>query len=348
MSTDGRSYIGWDIGGAHLKVAQLLSDGSIGIVMQIACPLWQGMDKLESAYRSVGSTEADANCMHVVTMSGELADSFDDREQGVRSILSAMRRLLGQPFQVYAGDEGLLDDHAIADTKSVASKNWQATAEWLAVRCKEGILVDMGSTTTDIIPFKAGQVAAHAYDDATRMQCGELIYTGIGRTPIMAIADRFNIGDVDSPITAEYFATIADVYRILGKLPEDSDLYPTCDNTDKSFASSARRLERMFGLDWAGNREAVRVKAQAVADVQQRKISRALSSVLKRSGLSKRAGVIGAGSGYGIVQCIAEQLGLKFMPYHRLSEKLPQHLNDKVCCCATAVSAASLAQQKHS
>lgn len=351
MLDGSRTYIGWDIGGAHLKVAQLLSDGSVATALQTACPLWHGIEELELAYRSVCEampvSSDNSDSIHIVTMTGELADSFSDREQGVRSILDTVYRLLEKPFEVYASDKGILNNKAVSDIEAVASRNWQATAEWSALRCEEGILVDMGSTTTDLVPFKSGNIEVRGYDDAARMRYGELIYTGISRTPVMAIADHFDINGINYPIMAENFATIADVYRILKKLPEDTDLYSTCDNATKTIAHSARRLERMFGLDWAGDIKASRVKAQAIADVQQQKISCVIEALLARVRLSERTCVVGAGAGYKIVQCIAERLGLRFIPYYRLLDNLPKHLEDIVCCCASAVSIASLAYRKH-
>ena len=345
-----QNYVGWDIGGAHLKAAQLSPDADVAAVLQIACPLWQGIGELERAYQttckemSISSNTTDHT--HIVTMTGELADSFSDRKQGVYHILDAMHRLLGQPFEVYAGEKGILNHDGVSDIKSVASQNWHATTEWLAASCEEGILVDMGSTTTDLVPFKHECLEVQGYDDATRMRHGELIYTGISRTPVMAISDHFDIDGVNYPITAENFATIADVYRILGQLSEDDDLYPTCDNAAKTMFASVRRLERMFGFDWAGDLDATRAKAQAIADVQQQKISRALGILIKRAQLSDNAYIVGAGSGHKIVQCIAERLGLRFMPYHRLLDNLPKHLEDAVCRCASAVSVASLARRK--
>ena len=257
-----------------------------------------------------------------------------------------MHRLLGQTFEVYTGNKGILNHDSVSDIESVASQNWHATAEWLAAGCAEGILVDMGSTTTDLVPFKHGCLEVRGYDDATRMRYGELIYTGISRTPVMAISDHFDILGVNYPIAAENFATMADVYRILRQLSEDDDLYSTCDNAAKTMFASARRLERMFGLDWAGDWDAIYAKAQAIADVQQQKISHALGILIKRARLSDNAYIIGAGSGYKIVQCIAEHLGLSFMPYYRLLTNLPRDLEDLTCRCASAVSVASLAQRK--
>ena len=351
ICAEPQNYIGWDIGGAHLKVARLSLDAGVEAVLQIACPLWQGIDELERAYQeackemSISSSITDP--IHIVTMTGELADSFSDRKQGVYRILDAMYRLLGQPYKVYASDKGMLSHDGVSDIESVASRNWQATAEWLAMNCEEGILVDMGSTTTDLVPFKHGFIKVQGHDDAMRMRHGELIYTGISRTPIMAISDHFNIDSVNYPIIAENFSTIADVYRILGQLSENDDLYPSCDNTAKTVSASSQRLERMFGIDWAGDLDATHVKARAIAEAQQQKISHALGTLIKRAELSDGAYVIGAGSGYKIVQCIAERLGLHFMPYHRLLDNLPEHLEDVVCRCASAVSVAGLAHRKH-
>ena len=346
-----QSYVGWDIGGAHLKVVRLSPYINVEAILQIACPLWKGIDELKRAYQTayedilISSSIPDHT--HIVTMTGELTDSFSDRKQGVYEILDAMYCLLGKPFEVYASDKGILSHNEVSDIESVASQNWHATAKWLAASCGEGILVDMGSTTTDLVPFQHGLIKVQGYDDATRMRYGELIYTGISRTSVMAISDHFNIAGVNYPIIAENFATSADVYRILEQLSEGDDLYPACDNTAKTIPGSARRLERMFGLDWAGDLNAARVKAQAIADVQQQKISVALSTLVRRTRLSEAAYIIGAGSGYKIVQCIAERLGLRFIPYHRLLDNLPEHLEDVACRCASAVSVASLAHQKH-
>ncbi|MBC6414085.1 MAG: hypothetical protein GDA45_04020 [Chromatiales bacterium] len=351
-SNQPKRYIGWDIGGAHLKVAQILSTGNIEAVRQIVCPLWCGIDKLEDAYYSLCNeiptlADVSSNSVHVVTMTGELTDGFNDREQGVCSILSTMQRLLAYSFLVYTSDRGIINNKTITDTASVASMNWRASAEWLAVRYDEGMLVDMGSTTTDIVPFKSGRIAVRGYDDATRMQCGELIYSGISRTPVMAIAEQFIINGISHPIMAESFSTIADVYRILDNLEEDRDLYPTSDNADKTIASSARRLERMFGLDWNEDLAGTRIKARAIAQVQQQKIRHAIVALLQREQLANSTRIIGAGAGYKIVQRIAESLGIQFIPYYRLWDNLSDDLEDIVCCCATAVSVAALAHLKY-
>jgi len=43
------AVIGWDFGGAHLKAVKLDASGVVERAVQLACPLWQGLDQLESA-----------------------------------------------------------------------------------------------------------------------------------------------------------------------------------------------------------------------------------------------------------------------------------------------------------
>src|SRR5665809_88106 len=50
-------------------------------------------------------------------------------------------------------------------------------------------------------------------------------------------------------IAGERFATMADIYRLTGELPEDADPYPAADLRGKTKQESAARLARMLGRD---------------------------------------------------------------------------------------------------
>ena len=60
----------------------------------------------------------------------------------------------------------------------------------------------------------------------------------------------------------EYFASSADVHRILGDLPEGADKMPTADGREKTVEASRARLARMIGHEaddadapeWDGSR----------------------------------------------------------------------------------------------
>ena len=92
---------GWDVGGAHLKAAFLGGDGRLVSVMQLPCPLWKGVDRLEAAL-SEALCRAGAATRNAVTMTGELADCFESRAEGVRKILAAIEQTAnGRHTRVY-------------------------------------------------------------------------------------------------------------------------------------------------------------------------------------------------------------------------------------------------------
>src|SRR5262249_53717565 len=142
-------------------------------------------------------------------------------------------------------------NRARSDPARVASANWHATAAYLGRRLGEGLLLDIGSTTTDIVPFRAGRVAARGLTDAERLATGELLYTGLVRTPLMALARTAPFAGRAVGVMAELFATIADAHRLAGTLPENGDLHPSADGRGKSLPESRARLARMIGMDAA-------------------------------------------------------------------------------------------------
>ena len=102
---------------------------------------------------------------------------------------------------------------AVADARSrdIASANWRASAEAAALACADALFIDIGSTTTDLIPIVAGAVAAVGEDDAGRLAAGELVYTGLTRSFVMAMAARAPFAGEWTPLMNEYFAAAADV-----------------------------------------------------------------------------------------------------------------------------------------
>jgi probable H4MPT-linked C1 transfer pathway protein len=247
--------IGWDIGGAHVK-ACLMQDGLVSDVAQWACPLWQGMEHLEHALQSARRRWAmPEDARHAVTMTGEMVDLFSEREEGVKRIAWQLLRTLrpaqdGARMRLFAGDAGWCD---AADVPShwqhIASANWLATARHAALVIGEGVLIDIGSTTTDLIVFRGGRVLGTSRTDAQRLATGELVYQGVVRTPLCALAPRIEWGGQQLNVMNEFFATVADVYRLTGELDSAHDLYPGADNAPKDLLATRRRLARMIGLD---------------------------------------------------------------------------------------------------
>jgi (4-(4-[2-(gamma-L-glutamylamino)ethyl]phenoxymethyl)furan-2-yl)methanamine synthase len=256
-----RTVIGWDIGGAHAK-ACLLQGGEVIDVAQWFCPLWMGMDRLEAVLHSARQRWAGlAAAQHAVTMTGEMVDLFADREDGVRKIAAELAQALpatSSPrhdadagrVHFFAGDAGWCRDAEVpALWSAIASANWLATARHAAQRIGTGLLVDIGSTTTDVIAFRDGRVLTRSRTDAQRLASGELVYHGVVRTPLCAVARRIDWRGVPHNVMNEFFATTADVYRLTGELNPAHDLYPSADNSAKDPDSTRQRLARMIGLD---------------------------------------------------------------------------------------------------
>ena len=305
--------IGWDIGGAHLKVVRVAPDNTVVDAVQFPCPLWRGIDELREAYDRVPQVVGEKT-YHAVTMTGEMADCFTNRNEGVKQIIQAMKPWLKKSFWVYAGAKGFLEPNAASCCSTeVASANWHATAACLSARIDQGILLDIGTTTTDIIPFCDGKVIDCGVADSERLAYGSLVYTGAVRTPVMAMVDTVQVGDTHLVTVAEHFAVAADVYCLLGYLSATDVLYPSCDNEDISPAASARRLARMFGYDYDGNLDFWRQVAQQIALKQVQKIVSAYKKVQKAVGFNGPIRLLGAGSGHFIARRVADCLADKMV-----------------------------------
>jgi (4-(4-[2-(gamma-L-glutamylamino)ethyl]phenoxymethyl)furan-2-yl)methanamine synthase len=302
---------GFDLGGAHLKAAQVTLEGKVATAIQLPCPLWLGMDRFETAVADALTRLAPIGSC-AVTMTGELADLFPDRATGVRNLIEALTaRLPAAEHWIYTGGAGFLGpEEASARPLEVASGNWQASAAWLARQVPDALLIDVGSTTTDIVPLKGGRVMALGTTDRERLLSEELVYTGLTRTPLMAIASHVPFQGRRQTLMAELFATTADVYRVLGELNEEVDQLPAADGGEKTAEASARRLARIVGADLSdGTPEAWRELARAFAEAQLHRIHDAILTNLSRGVLSPQAPLIGAGIGRALIERLASRLG---------------------------------------
>jgi probable H4MPT-linked C1 transfer pathway protein len=341
--------IGWDLGGAHLKAARVGESGRVDCVVQRPCPLWQGMPQffiaLDEALEATGGA-----CRHAVTMTGEMVDLFKTRGEGVATLVAAMRdRLPGAELRFFAGRDGWLDAAGAARFPTgVASANWIASAMLVADRLDEGLLVDIGSTTTDLVPVSAGAVHAVGTDDASRLVAGELVYTGVVRTPLMAVAERAPFLGQSIPLVAEYFATAADIHRILGMLPEAADQHPAADGGPKTIEASARRLARMIGRDpESAPLSEWRELAQSLVAAQRCRIDEGCGAVIARSGLSPEAPLVAAGVGRYLVPGLAAAVGRRVVEFGSLIPAEPA-VQSLIADCAPAAAVAWLAARRSS
>lgn len=340
------TVIGWDVGGAHVKAACLDSGGTVLAVTQVACPLWQGGDHLERAVRAVLATLPKGKAVHAVTMTGELVDLFESRIEGVRFIVDRLVALLApERIRIFVGGAGFVEPPlAQAMEPLAASSNWFASAALTAQRLATGVFIDIGSTTTDIVVCKDGEPAVRGSTDHDRLRSGELVYTGVVRTPLMAIASGVHYEGVWVPLMAEQFATMADVYRVTGELPPHADLHPTADGRPKTVSASARRIARMLGLDLADGSDLDRWRevARRFAATQLAMIGGAYAQALNHHAIAADAPLVGAGVGRFLVARLAQRVQRPYREFQSLME-VGMPSAGAVSDCAPAVAVAGLA-----
>ncbi|MGH8614504.1 MAG: hydantoinase/oxoprolinase family protein [Gammaproteobacteria bacterium] len=335
-------YYGWDIGGAQLKVAVVDAAGVLEAVLQLPSPLWKGLQHLDGALNEAHARLPKGTASHAVTMTGELSDIFPDRELGVRTLISRfLSHHSANGVWFYAGSQGLVGAHAAAQhSPAIASANWHAAATFTATRCADGMLIDIGSTTTDILVLRHNKVRHHGYSDAERLQCGELLYTGVVRTPVLAVARWAPFYGEWQAMTAEHFASMADVHVLSGNLRSYPEWAETADKSGRSPLDCARRLGRMLGRDMAeGDLLRWRALAKHLTGVQTHAIRRSLERVISRNEIPDTDPLIGAGVGRFIVRELARQLDRRYMDFSELMDgSNPLHEMAAICAPATALA----------
>ena len=184
-------------------------------------------------------------------------------------------------------------------TLEVASANWHATAALAARHHEDALLVDVGTTTTDLIPIKDGTVAARGATDAERLTEGELLYTGVVRTPVMAVAHSA----ASRGACRRLRRSVSLPWPMSGgspaMLPDDADPYPSADQRGKSGPESAARLARMLGARRKTRQNLARGwRSRATSQIASLPRSSMRRAVFpERDDLPQSAPVIGAGCG---------------------------------------------------
>jgi probable H4MPT-linked C1 transfer pathway protein len=340
--------IGWDIGGAHLKAAAVDAAGQLVAVAQAACPLWLGLDRLHSALDYIEEQLAPPPCCrHAVTMTGELVDAFAGREEGVAALVNVMAGHYGaESVALFAGHAGFLRPGQAGPTGAlqIASANWLASGLWAAANLDEALFIDIGSTTTDLLLIRQRRVEHRGYTDYERMRYDELLYTGVVRTPVMALAERAPFEGEWVNLMAEHFATTADVYRLTGELPEAADQMPAADQGEKTPAGSRRRLARLFGRDAeSASPEQWRLAAEYFKERQLAKIHAGAELQRSRGLLTATAPLVGAGVGRFLVRELAQRLQHPYLDFSDLFSVSTTRTEFQAADCAPAAAVACLA-----
>lgn len=312
--------IGWDVGGAHLKAALLDDEGNLQQVIQVPFALWRGLNELEIAIDVVLTQLAISTAQHAITMTGELVDLFTNRQAGVDEISRVMQAKLHGTQQFYTGAlksdfTGFVAiDEVNACWQHIASANWLASAAFVAQQVEHGLLIDIGSTTTDFVLIEHHTPVCQGLTDAARMQTEELVYTGVIRTPLMAVTQKIQFQNLVTSVAAEHFSTSADVYRLTGDLADEDDMADTADGEEKTSLASAQRIARMIGHDACdSSQENWIALAQSFKCLQLARLQKVAEKHKARLKASENLSIIGAGAGSFLAREIAKNMGLKYV-----------------------------------
>lgn len=329
------TVIGLDIGGANLKA----SDGEADSQSR-SFALWRQPDHLADALgdlvRQFGDIDAFA-----VTMTGELADCFVSREEGVHRILDAVELVAAdRPVRVWqTAGEFVPPEVAREFPQLTAAANWHALATWVGRSTPAGdsLLLDIGSTTTDIIPLEDGLPMPRGRTDIERLLSGELAYSGVRRTPLPAIAHSVPFREGYGPLAAEFFACTQDIYLWLGDLVEDADNTETADGRPATRSAALGRLARALCCDLTGFfPEDADTLAAFLADVQQRRILGCVDRVLARMRGHCRMVVISGEGEFLAKRIVAAQRRLKESSMLSLAETIGPGSSRAACAWALA------------
>ena len=342
--------IGWDVGGAHLKAALLDSDGKLLKVLQEPCALWRGLIELEAAIETIQNAFTSMPVLHAITMTGELVDLFANRKAGVQAISRVMDAKLNGTKQFYVGridlnalDTGLADFVTLQQVddnwQHIASANWLASASFIGALLQQqikvhediayeniqhGLLIDIGSTTSDFVLLENFKPVCLGFTDAERMQSEELVYSGVIRTPLMAVTQKIKFKSSVTSVAAEYFATTADIYRLTGDLQVADDMADTADGQDKTELASARRIARMIGRDVEDAPMAAWVELAQEFKLQQLMRLKAVAEShilrIKNNNQANIITIIGAGAGCFLAKEIASLRNLMYVDIAGLIE----------------------------
>ncbi|MEA1985250.1 MAG: hydantoinase/oxoprolinase family protein [Euryarchaeota archaeon] len=290
--------IGIDIGGANTKVAS--AEGNIVELHYV--PLWKDT-QLPSVLTDV-SQRLGPDRVGVV-MTGELADCFKDKAAGIRSIMETVDRAFDCDVR-YVDNRGRVTD-GTGDTTGLAAANWAASARLIGQEVGDCIFVDVGSTTSDIIPIKNGKHVAGT-TDYSRLLNDELVYRGVLRTNIAAMLNRITISRGVCRTSSELFATTADAYLLLGDITPDLYTCETADGAEITEAASARRLARVVCADLSEiSEDDVMQMARTIREIQISELCDAISHISKTHNLNT---IVAAGLGEFLVSEAAERLDL--------------------------------------
>ena len=350
--------LGLDIGGANIKSAT--SDGRCNCR---PFALWKNKNGLLQELQQLPLPAGIRPDIVALTMTAELADCFVTKAEGVEFIIRTVAAAFPDSvLRVWmTSGEFAEPDDAIELSQLVAAANWHALASWAAraVPIGPSLLVDVGSTTTDIIPLLNGIPCPEGFTDLQRLAHSELIYTGVRRTPVCAIVPNVPLLDETHPdatggivawtvpVAAELFATSLDVHLVNGDISDCPQDQNTADNRPATRDAALNRLAHVVCCDRNEISDAQlehiarHVSGQQIAQIAAA-IAHRLQYVSNLAGTEPEAvQLLLSGSGDWLAERALETCGWNLhLPHIQLRTMFVRNVSEAACAFAVARLAA--------
>lgn len=249
------NVLGFDVGGANTKAAFVSMKNGKLVNAEIAIeyfPVWKQKENLSNVFlmlkQRLNASRLDGLG---ITMTAELSDAYQTKREGVNHILGCTKRVFPEvPIYVLNTDAQLESlNAAMQQPLGVAAANWAATGWLVAQHIQNCVVIDVGSTSTSIIPIIRSKVSANGKTDLDKLLCGELVYTGSLRTNIVAIVKSIPIRNGVAGVSSELFALSGDVHLVLGNITETNYTSETADGRGKTVLEALARLARVVCAD---------------------------------------------------------------------------------------------------
>jgi len=317
--------LGLDIGGANIKATFIKTQDAFlkehKTIIEYF-PIWKKEKKqLEKVLKKLKKGLTDLCDLDGVgvTITAELSDCYFTKKEGIYHVLDSVKNVFGVfPIFVLDVEANLLSvKDAIEAPLKVASANWVATGWIVSQLIKNCIVVDVGSTTTSIIPVINGKIGAEGKTDLEKLQNGELVYSGSLRTNVATIVDSIPVRGTMACVSSELFAQSGDIHLILGNIREEDYIVETCDGRGKNKTECMARLARVVcaDIDMLTEHE-IADMAKFVYNRQVEQIAKGLKQVSERIKplIQENANVVVTGFGRNfLARKAAEKSGFKLV-----------------------------------
>ncbi|MBI5680519.1 MAG: H4MPT-linked C1 transfer pathway protein [Methanobacterium sp.] len=332
---------GFDIGGANTDLA-VVEFNDHGDIIDIKTdfkyfPMWLEKDKLGNALIDlIGDDINDLDAVGIC-MTAELVDAYKTKKEGVLDISRKSNESFNVPVG-FIGLNGVLKyKDVIKNPEDVAAANWIATSKIASKMEPNSIMIDTGSTTTDIIPIKNGSECTKGRSDLERLKTGELVYSGTLRTNVATIVRKVPLGDEFIRVSSELFAITADIHMVLGNIKKEEYTCSTPDGAGKSKEECMRRIARVI----CGDMDMLTPDniCEIAAFIYQKQIERIAEALIEVSKREKIEKVVTTGLGMDIIGAkAAEMAEINF-------EGMDKIITKEECVVAPAIGTALMMEQ---